>query len=118
MPAMPGGSFSPPSDFQIPDGNAGQGQTPDGSFGGSSGGPSSGASATETPAQEKPETVNTGTIDKTSSEAPSRPDNFQFPPDMQEANESRGMSWITFGIYALVLLMAIVLVMRAPGHSN
>ena len=37
---------------------------------------------------------------------------------MQEANESRGMSWITFGIYALVLLMAIVLVMRAPGHSN
>lgn len=118
MPAMPGGAKEPPSDFQIPDGNANQGQTPDGSFGGSSGGPSSGASATETPAQEKPETVNTGTIDKTSSEAPSRPDNFQFPPDMQEANESRGMSWITFGIYALVLLMAIVLVMRAPGHSN
>lgn len=118
MPAMPGGAKEPPSDFQIPDGNANQGQTPDSSFGGSSGGPSSGASATETPAQEKPETVNTGTIDKTSSEAPSRPDNFEFPPDMQEANESRGMSWITFGIYALVLLMAIVLVMRAPGHSN
>ena len=118
MPSMPDGSFSPPSDFQIPDGNAGQGQSPDGSFGGSSGGPSSGASAKETPAQEKPETVNSGTINETSGEAPSRPDNFQFPPDMQEANESRGMSWITFGIYALVLLMAIVLVMRAPGHSN
>ena len=118
MPAMPGSAKEPPSDFQIPDGNANQGQTPDGSFGGSSGGPSSGASATETPAQEKPETVNTGTIDKTSSEAPSRPDNFQFPPDMQEANESRGMSWITFSIYAFVLLLAIALIMRAPGHSE
>ena len=118
MPAMSGGSFTPPSDFQIPDGNAKPEQMPENPFGSSSGGPSSGASATEPPAQKKPEKVNSGTIDETSSEAPSRPDNFQFPPDMQETNESRGMSWITFGIYALVLLMAIVLVMRAPGHSK
>ena len=115
MPTMPGGSFTPPSDFQIPDGNAKPEQMPENPFGSSSGGPSSGTSATETPAQEKTETANSGTSDETSNEAPSRSDNFQFPSDKQEPH---GMSWVTFSIYAIGLLLAIVFVIHVPGRDN
>ncbi len=118
VPAMPGGSFTPPSGFQPPNGKANQGQTPENPFGDSSGGPSAGVSATEDSDQEKKDapSENNASVES-SNAASSRPDNVQFPPDMQ-GGEARGMSWTTFGVYALVLLLAIALVMRAPGKGT
>lgn len=117
MPSMPGGSFTPPSGFQPPNGN--NGQTPENPFGGSDGGPSAGVSATEDSAQEKQDALSNNIALVTSSNvASSRLDDLQFPPDMQGSNEAHGMSWITFGIYTLVLLLAIALVMRAPGRET
>ena len=43
---------------------------------------------------------------------------FAFDPNFQGSSADSGMSWITFGIYAAVLILAVILAARVPGKEN
>ncbi|MBR5111775.1 MAG: CotH kinase family protein [Clostridia bacterium] len=45
-------------------------------------------------------------------------EDFNFDPNFQASQANSGMSWVTFGIYAAALILAILLVARAPGKEN
>ena len=158
MPSMPSGSFSMPTDFQMPAQGGTEAKTTENNpFGGSDGGSSSGAPATQqdappdmnsqsfgdqAAATENPVaptatdavTVTAETEDQAQPNGTEAPDNagkearggregfsrgdFNFQPNSQGTNANSGMSWITFGIYAAVLILAVILVARVPGKEN
>ena len=128
-PAMPGNSF-PGGNFQMPGGSEGQSRDQSSAFspgtmpGASWPGGQNSAAAAQPDATAQPINVEQADAAKQAeATAKSAADerkpqgDFSFPMDAQQS-AAKGMSWITFALFAALLIAAIVLVSRLPGRER
>ena len=115
--AGPQGSGGPQN--ALPENGENQQTEETSSFGGSAGSSGASASPTEVPAQAGPEAPQSAV----ETAAPERPGEEArrvggFPGGSAPEESSAGMPWWQLAVYALILLLAIALIARSPGHNR